>query len=144
MMFSDVVSRLCVTVSINQDELLEGREEFQLKLATGDGSVVFAPDVATLVILSDDGKCVCVCVCACLHVWCVCACTRTSTHQRNFCVPCFSTVVTVRFAVASYSVTEGDGIVSIGVIKVGSSEVDVTVLFQTNDGTAKGWPYIML
>ncbi len=63
-----------------------------------------------------------------------------SASSTKFCVLCFP-VVTVRFAVASYNVTEGDSVVSIGVIKVGSSEVDVTVLFQTNDGTAKGWSF---
>ena len=52
---------------------------------------------------------------------------------------CFiPTAVTVRFANATGTVTEGDGTVTIRIEKVGDAEIPVNVTVTTSDGTATG------
>jgi len=49
-----------------------------------------------------------------------------------------TTGVLVRFDRDSYSVNEGDGTATIRVVKVGTSEIPVTVTVDTSDITATG------
>ena len=48
------------------------------------------------------------------------------------------TAVNVSFEQTQYTVTEGDGVVSIAVVKNGSAAIPVTVTLNTTDDTATG------
>ncbi len=55
LVFSETVSRVCRNVSTEEDDILEGDEEFLLDLTTSDPSVQLNPNVATVTI-TDDGE----------------------------------------------------------------------------------------
>ncbi len=53
--FSEAVSRVCRNVSTEEDDILEGDEEFLLDLTTSDPDVVVSVSEATVTITDDDG-----------------------------------------------------------------------------------------
>ena len=63
--FGPGVSRLCVEVTIEDDDILEDEEDFFATLTTTDPDVILNPDEARVVITEDpmDSKSYCTCYC---------------------------------------------------------------------------------
>ena len=47
----------CGSINITDDDTPENEEEFFAFLTTGDSSVILSPNMTTITILDDDGKC---------------------------------------------------------------------------------------
>ena len=56
-MFGFDTERLCVSVSLGSDGILEDTEELQLSLASEEAAVILDPEKAVVTILDTDGKC---------------------------------------------------------------------------------------
>ena len=54
--FSQTTTRLCTDVTVNNDNVLEGEEDFNLILTTDDTMVALDPDMATVRINDTDRK----------------------------------------------------------------------------------------
>ena len=71
-----------------------------------------------------------------------CTCTVTSIikscHDALVILLTHFTAVTVRFANTTGTVSEGDGTVTITIVKEGQSDIPVTVRVTTSDITARG------
>ena len=53
--FESTRDRVCVTIVIEDDDLLENTEEFQLMLTTNEDQVILDPDAAFVSISDTDG-----------------------------------------------------------------------------------------
>ena len=53
--FESTRDRVCVTIVIEDDDLLENTEEFQLLLMTTEDQVILDPDAAVVSISNTDG-----------------------------------------------------------------------------------------
>ena len=53
--FDSARNRVCVTIVIEDDDLLENTEEFQLMLTTNEDQVILDPDAAVVSISDTDG-----------------------------------------------------------------------------------------
>ncbi len=53
---------LCVTVSLEDDDVYEELEYFAVSLSTSDSCVRFKEELIPVPIADDDSECVCVCV----------------------------------------------------------------------------------
>ena len=54
--FESTRDRVCVTIVIEDDDLLENTEEFQLMLTTNEDQVILDPDAAVVSISDTDGR----------------------------------------------------------------------------------------
>ena len=120
-----------IVVTINNDNVYEGLEEFTAELTTTDSEVdIFQPDV-TARINDDDGKQTMLFV-PWLYVF----------YLAFSLFPFHLAVISVQFSPTSYSVAEG-GSVQLVVQKIGTADEEVTVTISTQEGTAGSMSVIL-
>ena len=54
--FTPMESRVCYNVSVGNDVVYEGPEDFELVLRSNDNLINLSPDIALITILDDDGN----------------------------------------------------------------------------------------
>ena len=82
----------CINVPIFNDNDTEGSEQFLGELATNEPRLILAPNLTTITILDDDGKCwVCMCVHMCVYIY-VHACMYVYMWGKYF-TPLYSSLL---------------------------------------------------
>lgn len=140
-----------VNISITDDTRLESTELFYasltLPLTDQVGLQIGDPARATITIMDDDSEHNLHSCCSYANEIMLILYTYTRTLQpsafsvfpyHNRVIVLQFTGVMVRFERASYNVSESNSYVEVVVVKQGSSDVNVTVLLRTVDGTARG------
>jgi len=56
LVFGPSTSEMCTNISISEDRILEGVEDFSLQLITADPAVILSPRTANVAITDMDGK----------------------------------------------------------------------------------------
>lgn len=120
-------------VTIINDSVFEGLQEFSAQLQTAESRVVIIMPDTTVEIIDDDGKTM-----SLMHThihykysYNILMCFQLCSHIMLSS----STEIVIRFNPTSYTVTEG-GSVQLILQKINTTEQSVTVLLATQQGTA--------
>ena len=133
--FEPEISSLDIVIPLINDDVMETTKEFSLSLELVDGvqsSTLVSPSTATVAIHDDDG------------VWkwntCVVSPMCSHTHTHNLLSPT-PTEVSVSISVTSSVISESTESVVVQVTLTGETQLPVSVLLSTLDGSASGERY---
>lgn len=113
---------VCINITIEDDNVLEDKEYFELSLFSPDPRVIFKEQVSTVCIVDND--------CEYIQHY------TTRIHAYNYVVCMID--VTVELSNSSFTVSEEQGWVTVCILLSGSIDRFVEVEIFSVDGDAKG------